>query len=105
MDFTCPLPRVLASRRLGAKRRSGRQKEVEEGLLEENGAKTGGERSREEVGWKGPSRGRLFMFINVPYVRLSIRRFTLVPPRDNDTDLCQLSRSGELKWLNNVADS
>lgn len=28
---------------------------------------------------KGTSRGRLFMFINVPYVRLSIRRFTLVP--------------------------
>lgn len=45
------------------------------------------------------------MFINVPYVRVSIRRFTLVPlSRDNDTDLRQLSRNCGFKWLNNTAE-
>lgn len=47
------------------------------------------------------------MFINVPYVRPSIRRFTLVAREIMilTYDTGQLSRSRGLKWLNNVADS
>lgn len=44
------------------------------------------------------------MFINVPYVRLSIPRFTLVPREIMILTYASCRVPGGLKWLNNVAD-
>lgn len=58
-------------------------------------------KSRRDGGGSADSfaRARLFMFINVPYVR--VYRFAIslsFLSRDNDTDLRQLSRNRGFKW-------
>lgn len=60
------------------------------------------EEEADETRWRPAdslARARLFMFINVPYVR--IYRFAVslsFLSRDNDTDLRQLSRNRGFKW-------